>query len=151
MIYKFFSVFILLFVLNCKSTQEYKNMDDATLVLISKGNLYGAGAEGIHNDHFIIYDEKVWNSLLQKMNTINTISDSFSETKIDFSKYTVIAVFDEVKSSGGYGLALEIIKTSDKIEVNVIKKSPQGPATSVMTQPYCIVKIQNTELPIIVQ
>ena len=90
-----------------------------------------------------------WKDLLNKMNAVNKVSDSFSETDIDFSEYTVIAVFDEIKNSGGHSLNLVIQETKDKILVEVLRKGPNGIATSVMTQPYYIVKIPKPSLPIV--
>ena len=85
------------------------------------------------------------------MNAVNKVSDNFTETKIDFSKFTVIAVFDAVKTSGGHSIELDIKPNTENVVVEVSRKSPDGMATSVMTQPYHIVKIPKTDLPIVFQ
>lgn len=146
---KIFATFILLFALNCKSTQNQEKMIGERIVLIGKGNLYGSGEEGIKAHNSVINDENDWQDLMAKINSINKVSESFSETKIDFSKYSIIAVFDDVKSTGGHSLDLDIKPNSENIEVKVNRKSPEGMATSVMTQPYYIVKIAKSELPIL--
>lgn len=148
MIHKTFSIFILLFALNCKSTQNQEKMQNEAIVLIGKGNLYGSGDEGFEKQNMVINNTEDWNNVMAKMNSVNNVTNGFSETKIDFSKFTVIAVFDEVKTSGGHSLELDIKPESDKIIVEIIRKSPDGMATSVMTQPYYIAKIVKSELPI---
>ncbi len=147
--YKLLGIVILLFALNCKSSENKAKMTKEAIVLIGKGNLYGSGSEGIEKQNLIITSPKEWKDLLNKMNAVNKVSDGFSETDIDFSEYTVIAVFDEVKNSGGHSLNLVIQETKDKFLVEVLRKSPDGIATSVMTQPYYIVKVPKGELPIV--
>jgi len=149
MINKIFVSLILLFALNCKSTQNQQKMAEEKMILIAKGNLYGSGEEGIKAQNSVITDENHWQDLMAKMNSINNVSVGFSETKIDFLKYTVIAVFDDVKTSGGHSLELNMTSNSENIEVNISHKAPEGIATSVMTQPYYIVKIVKNDLPII--
>ncbi|WP_299121915.1 protease complex subunit PrcB family protein [uncultured Winogradskyella sp.] len=148
MINKTFAILILLFVLNCKSTQNQEKMGEQDIVLISKGNLYGSGEEGIEKQNSVITNDSDWQDLMARMNSVNKISGGFSESEIDFSKYRVVAVFDEVKSTGGHSIELDIASNSENIEVNISHKSPEGMATTVMTQPYYIVKIVKNDLPI---
>ncbi len=147
--HKLLGIVILLFALNCKSSENKAKMTKEDIVLIGKGNLYGSGSEGIEKQNLIVTSPEEWKDLLNKMNAVNKVSDSFSETDIDFSEYTVIAVFDEIKNSGGHSLNLVIQETKDKILVEVLRKGPNGIATSVMTQPYYIVKIPKPSLPIV--
>lgn len=147
--HKLLGIVILLFALNCKSSGNKAKMTKEAIVLIGKGNLYGSGSEGIEKQNLIVTSPEEWKDLLNKMNAVNKVSDSFSETDIDFSEYTVIAVFDEVKNSGGHSLNLVIQETKDKFWVEVLRKSPDGIATSVMTQPYYIIKVPKSELPIV--
>ncbi len=147
--HKLLGIVILLFALNCKSSENKAKMTKEDIVLIGKGNLYGSGSEGIDKQNLIVTSPEEWKDLLNKMNAVNKVSDSFSETDIDFSEYTVIAVFDEVKNSGGHSLNLVIQETKDKFLVEVLRKSPDGIATSVMTQPYYIVKVPKGELTIV--
>ena len=147
--HKLLGIVILLFALNCKSSENEAKMTKEDIVLIGKGNLYGSGSEGIEKQNLIVTSPEEWKDLLNKMNAVNKVSDSFSETDIDFSEYTVIAVFDEIKNSGGHSLNLVIQETKDEFLVEVLRKSPDGIATSVMTQPYYIVKVPKSDLPIV--
>lgn len=147
--HKLLGILILLLALNCKSTENQAKMTQENIVLIGKGNLHGSGAEGIEKQNLVITSLEDWKGILNKMNSVNKVSNSFSETDIDFSKYTVLAVFDEVKNSGGHSLNLLMEETKEKILVEVLRKGPDGIATSVMTQPYYIVKLPKRNLPIV--
>lgn len=147
--HKLMGIVILLFALNCKSAENQAKMKQENIILIGKGNLYGSGAEGVEKQNLVITTTEEWKDLLNKINAVNKVSDSFSETDIDFSEYTVIAVFDEIKNSGGHSLNLVLEETKEKILVEVLRKGPNGIATSVMTQPYYIVKIPKPSLPIV--
>ena len=146
------TIFIILFSILISGCRSYNNNSEIIKIeatLIAKDNLYGNGAEGINKQNLVITNKSIWNNLIAQMNAVNNVSNSFSETEIDFSKYVVIAVFDEIKSNGGYSLALTITDNSENIMVNVTTIAPQGFATTVITQPFHIVKILKSDLPII--
>lgn len=139
--------FLILF--SCKAQEKHSKMEKVESVLIAKGNLYGSGSEGIVEQNLIISNQKDWNDLLIKMDSINKVSNSFLETNIDFSLFNVIAVFDKVRGSGGYSLNLNIVNDSENILINTIYLSPKGIANAIMTQPFCLVKISKTDLKVI--
>tara|TARA_R110000751_G_scaffold90009_1_gene176896 strand:- start:192 stop:656 length:465 start_codon:yes stop_codon:yes gene_type:complete len=144
----------LVFVLNCKSNKIEENnakMKHSEFTLIAKGNLYGAGEEGVAKQNTVIENQSDWEKLMAQMNKVNNVSESFTETKIDFSEYTIIAVFNDVKGSGGNSIELDISTTSENTLVVVTYISPTGNATSVMTQPYYITKIPKTDLSVVFQ
>ncbi len=147
--YKILFILPLVFVLNCKTKQTPLKQTENTTNLIGKGSLYGAGAEGITAQKSIITNQNDWNALLSKINTVNNVSDGFSETDIDFKNYNIIAVFETVKSSGGYSIDLDVVYNTDAILVSILSKAPKGMATSVMNQPYCIVKLSKSDLPVV--
>jgi len=136
-------------ILSCKTNKNNAKMANVEPVLIAKGNLYGSGSEGITKQNMVIENQSDWQNLMDQMNKANTVSDSFSETKIDFSSYNIIAVFNDVKGSGGNSIELDISTTSENTLVKVNYFSPKGNATSVMTQPYYIVKVAKRNVPIV--
>ncbi|MTE27786.1 protease complex subunit PrcB family protein [Winogradskyella ouciana] len=144
---------ILLSILSfsCDESENKTESSEVEATLIAKGNLHGAGEENIDQQNLVITDQNSWDSLLNQMNTVNNVSDGFTETDIDFSKFTVIAVIDDIKSTGGHSLDLNISIDSEHIVVNISELSPEGVATTVITQPYIIVKIPNSDLPIVFQ
>ena len=142
-------ILLSIFVLSCNSNDNNSGMVNIESTLISKGNLFGNGAEGIIEQNLIIADQISWNNLITQMNSANNVSNSFTETNIDFSEYTVIAVFDQIKVNGGHSLELNIISNSENIIVSVTNLGASGNATALITQPYHIVKIKNSDLPIL--
>jgi len=109
---------------------------------IAKGSLFGNGEENIAPQHLVIRNTEDWEALKSQMNIVNPETDNFSETDIDFTQFQVIAVFDDVKNSGGYEINIShIFESTYTITATVEHVSPSGNATTVMTQPYHIVKI----------
>lgn len=142
-------VLLSIVVLSCNSDDDNSRFETVDSTLISKGALYGNGAEGISKQNLVISDQYIWNELITKMNSVNNVSEKFSEIDIDFSKYMVIAVFDDIKVNGGHDLELDIRSNSEAIVVNITDLMPEGNLTAVITQPYHIVKIIKSELPIV--
>ncbi|MDR2407214.1 MAG: protease complex subunit PrcB family protein [Bacteroidales bacterium] len=120
-----------------------------TFVLIAQGVLYGNGREGITKQNSVITTATDWEDLQTAMNSINNVTDSFTETNIDFSKYQIIAVFDNIRFNDGWTIAItDIIVYRDSIVVT-IQNIEKGNTDFIITQPYYIVKIPLSEIPII--
>ncbi|MGJ8548913.1 protease complex subunit PrcB family protein [Winogradskyella wichelsiae] len=133
----------------CKTSQNSTKMKAIEPILIAKGNLHGSGSEGIKEQNIIIDNQSDWDNLIHQINTVNNVSDGFLETKIDFTDYTIIAIFTDVKNSGGHKIDVDVITTDKEVLVTVNHVGPSGMATSVMTQPYYIAKISKSDLPIV--
>jgi len=145
-------VFIILpalLIFSCTPEDNAIESIDTTTTLIAKDNLYGNGAEGIEQKNMVITDADSWTNLMNQMNSVNPITDAFYETDIDFSVYQVIAVFDEIKGNSGHSLKLDLIWEPDNIMVNITHSAPEGFAYDTMTQPFHIVKIEATDLPVL--
>tara|TARA_B110000967_G_C18887643_1_gene565073 strand:- start:675 stop:1103 length:429 start_codon:yes stop_codon:yes gene_type:complete len=138
-----------IFVLCCNSDDDNLEMVKIESTLIAKDTLFGNGDEGIIKQNLEITNQTTWDNLISQMNSVNNVSDNFSEIDIDFSQYKIIAIFDEIRGSGGYSLELNIMSNSEIIIVNIALVEPEGNATAVVTQPFHIVKISNSDLPII--
>ncbi len=135
--------------LHCKPHVNQAKMENEDYTLIGKGNLYGSGAEGLEKENSVITNTEDWNALMTQMDAVNKVSENFTERKIDFSESTIIAVFDELKSSGGHHIELDIASNSDATVIHIKYHAPEGNATMVMTQPFYIVKIAKQDLPIV--
>ena len=119
-------------------------------VQIGSGNLYGNGNEKITKQNLVVASNLAWTELMARMNSVNNETHTFTETDVDFSKFIVLAIFDEVKGSGGYSISIKgIQENQDNMTVTVQQTAPAGSAFAVMTQPYCIVKIPVTTKKII--
>lgn len=119
-------------------------------VQIAKGNLYGNGGEQIPKENLVITDNESWQKLIQKMNSVNEVSKDFTETNIDFENYTILAIFDDIKRNGGQTVDIKNIeKNENNLIVTIEFPNPDGDLTSVITQPFLIVKIPATLKPIL--
>ena len=129
---------ILLVLAGCSllSNEKEKTLPFTT---IGKGIL--GGSEGISKQDIIINTKDKWENLKTAMGV--QVTNSFIETEIDFDKYQVIAVFDEVRSTGGWEIVItKITEHTEDHVVNVKVNIPSGMAVPLLvTQPYHIVKI----------
>jgi hypothetical protein len=90
-----------------------------------------------------------WIELLNQIDSINNVSGNFTEIDIDFNNFQIIAIFDDIKPNGGYALDVLVIENENNIKVTITEIIPQDNATTVITQPYIIVKILINSKPII--
>lgn len=123
------------------------NKNENEFVSLSKGSLFGAGSEGFSKENIVIESQENWKTFLSKLDSSNEVSKQF-ENKIDFSKSTIIAVFEAVKSSGGN--SIEVAKIEPKknvLEIHIATKAPKPTdmVTMAIEQPYHIIKINKTK------
>ncbi len=133
-------IFVLILSTSCACNKEQPN-SNISFVSLAKSSLHGAGREGIKKSEMVIQNQNDWQSLLAKMKGKNSLPKELTGT-IDFSKQTVIAVFTDVISSGGYSINIDkIINKKNSTEVIYGIKRPSGNAIFIMTQPYHIVLV----------
>jgi hypothetical protein len=137
------------FFSGCDGTTTTVPDDTIIPVIIGQGSLSGNGAEGFTKQFTAITTETDWENLKTQLNSVNSVTDNFTETDIDFSLYQVIFVIDEIKSNGGWSVDItDITENSNNIVVTV-SNLQTGNITSVMTQPFQIVKIPVSNKPVI--
>jgi hypothetical protein len=142
----FITIFIGLMT-SCSQTDE--DLNPINFTAIGQNNLFGSGRENIIQQNLIISDSNTWNELMTKINSVNNNSEGFTETNIDFANFMVIAVFDKVYGNGGHSIDIIKITENENKVIVTIDNVLKGDATSVMTQPYQIVKIRKTDKLII--
>ena len=139
---------LFLTIISCNSTKNNvsaSEIEEVTFQTIAKGSLFGDGIEGISETSFTITDKKAWGKLQNNMNKENNVSSSFKEESIDFSTEMLVCVFDKVRSTGGISISIDKISIeNDSIKINYSnqKPAPGEMVTTVITQPYHIVKTQ---------
>lgn len=142
-------LFLAVLLQGCSSSEADFESRNIQPVLIGKGNLYGNGAENIARQNRVIHNAADWNSLIQQMDTRNPVSNTFTETNIDFGAFQVIAIFDEIKNSGGHTIDITGI-AENETNINVtVQNLNTGDATSIMTQPFHIVKIPKSKKAVV--
>ena len=136
-----FSLFIVIGC--CKNADSIVNFESTKIILIEIGKdaLYGVGEEGIPQSNLVITDAAAWHTLMNQMNSINNVTEAFSETDIDFDAYMVLAVFLGVKNTGWEVEINSVVE--NEIGVDVITQETEF-ETTVMCQPFHIVKIPVT-------
>lgn len=144
------NIFLILITIALISCNDDDNgVKNVNFSLIGQSVLHGNGTEKIEKSNVVIENTTSWNDLIDKMNTVNNVSDDFTETDIDFSQHIVIAVFDKIYSNGGH--TIDIINITES-EINLTIKIDNlmtGDDTQVITQPFHIVKIPKTKKQII--
>lgn len=87
--------------------------------------------------NYLLNDEKEWSELANRMYGENKVP------YVDFSKYSVIAVFSGEKPSGGYTIEITDITRDGRTIVYVNEMSPGANcgATAALTYPYHVVKV----------
>lgn len=136
-----FSLFILI---GCnKNDDSVINFESTEIIPIEIGKdaLYGVGEEGIAQSNLIITETADWQALMNQMNTINNVTESFSETDIDFDTYMVLAVFLDVKNHG-WEVEMNSVVENETV-VDVITQEIEFDS-AVMCQPFHIIKIPVT-------
>jgi len=97
----------------------------------------------------VIKTEDRWKEVWGKVHRLRLPQQELP--KIDFQKEMVIAVFMGERKSGGYEIEIrKIIKTEKEIVVEVEEKepSPESLQSMALTQPYHIVVVKSSPLPV---
>jgi len=55
-------------------------------------------------ENLVIKDQQTWSNLISKINPFSDTNYYFPDATIDFKKYQVIVVIDEVRQYGGYSI-----------------------------------------------
>ncbi|MDD2985082.1 protease complex subunit PrcB family protein [Flavobacterium sp.] len=125
-------------------------------VLIAKDN-QNIPIEGISMENFIINENSSWINIKNLMDAPyiafglgNYYTETnFTETTIDFTNYTVIAVFDQVYGNGGHSIDITNITEFENNITVTVENLQTGNTSSVVTQTYHIVKIPKATKPIV--
>lgn len=140
----------LFLLVSCSNNENNNRITPIIPTIIGFGELYGNGQENITQQNRIITNTTDWNNLKSQMNIVNNVTQGFNETGIDFATCKIIATFDQIRGNGGHTIDNTIItENTNNIIVTIQQTSPTGAATTVMTQPFKIVRIPISPKPII--
>jgi hypothetical protein len=142
-------IFSILFAFaSCNSDDSDTSNVESSLII--KGDFYSTH-QPIKKENLVIKDQQTWSALIANMGFTLDTNYFFPDQSIDFSKYEVIAVFDEVRNYGGYSIDItKITQTNNRIYVKV-EQLKKGGLNAAMTQPYHIVKIVKSDKEVIFQ
>ena len=124
-------------------------------ILISKRSINST--LDIVQQNTVFNSEINWNLLLNQFDAPfisiglgNYFTESyFEETVIDFTNYTVIVVIDRIYGNGGHSIDITNITEFETTIVVTVENLQTGNTSSVVTQPYHIVKIPKATKPIV--
>lgn len=141
------TLFSILFLLTGCNSDDSDTSNVPFSVIVQDDN-FNTNAN-IPKSNLVIKDQTEWNNLLLKINILTAANSIMPDIDVDFTKYQVIAVIDQVRNSGGYSIDItKITETNNSIFVKVEQLKPGGFYT-VITQPYHIVKIPKTNKKIV--
>ena len=146
--------FLLLLLLVCACNSDDDNLEpqlnSVEFLTIGKDALHGNGDEGIPQLNAVISNTEDWETLMNQMNSVNNVTDDFTETTIDFDNYVIIAVFDQIYSYGGNSIEITNVQENNNEIIISIDDSQQTEGIyPVMEQPFDIVKIAKIDKPIV--
>lgn len=132
---------------NHDNDEQLESKNQINFQLIGKGNFVGNYAA---QQNTVIANSTQWNNFLSQIDGQNNHpSTDFTETNIDFNQFMVIVVIDAVYPNGGHSVDIMTVEENPQnIEIDV-EKLLQGNVTTVVTQPYHIVKIPKILKPVI--
>ncbi len=137
-------------MLSCNSDDKNSNFQSTVIPFteIGKGSLDGNGSENISQSNRLINDQTDWQNLIYQMNSVNNISNNFTETTIDFDSYSIVAIFLEIKPTGWEVSITNITENETNISVSILETKMEN---TVITQPFHIVKIPKTNKEIMIE
>lgn len=137
----------ILFLLGCNNDEENSVQTIVPFSVIAQGDPSPSQTENISKSNFVVKNTESWNAFLSKMNSYET--SKFTETNVDFTKYQIIVVFDQVYGNGGHSIDItKITENNNSIFVQV-EKLLTGNIATVVTQPYHIVKIAKSSKKVV--
>lgn len=143
---------VLLFGMNCSSSKKTAIITprDMTYTTIKSGNMFGAGEEGFAAGIIAASNTVDMNFLIKKINGVNDeIKESLISDVHFFDESMLLFIFDKVRGSGGHVIQVETItNTGTEISVAVKEIAPNGPASTVLSQPYTILQLKKSTLPV---
>ena len=140
---------IFFIISSCSDNEENtESKTPVTVHQIGKGDLVGTY---VPQQNMVITTTAQWSALLSNLDAFNNISGGFTETNIDFNQYMIIAVFDDVYSNGGHSIDIMTVDENLQNIVVDVEKLLTGNVTTVVTQPYHIVKVQKSTKPLLFQ
>lgn len=136
---------------SCSNSDDSFTPQNIIPTLIAQGSLFSTYSNNNLANNIVINSDPEWNGFISNMNNPNNLSMTFSETNIDFNNFTIIAVFDQPRPTGGYEITINnIIENYDNVTVNIIHNG-NGDATQMPTHPYYIVKTPKITKPVVFQ
>ncbi|MBP1638731.1 MAG: hypothetical protein H6Q17_314 [Bacteroidetes bacterium] len=139
-------LFLWVLVLLLVGCTQDRGVQPVIPIIIAKGDLIGNGTDKIGEKSFVISSTEEWNQLLSNIDSANRRRMVVLEDRVDFDKYTVLAIFDTVwMSNAGSSISVSIVENSKNVYVETVYDSADTRTLmAIQYRPYLIVKIPQT-------
>lgn len=108
--------------------------------------------EGFPPGNMVINGQAEWEALVQEMESYDEFALQDADMDVDFSTHKVIVLIDEPHNEGAGQYDIEVgsvMQSEGQIIVDVQYSVPENAVTLMFTQPFHIVKIPQSDLPIV--
>lgn len=107
-----------------------------------------AKGSGGHSEkvNYLIENDSDWEELWEKVNSLSISKPPSPE--VDFTQNSIIAIFQGMKSTGGYSIEIiKVVETENSVEVFIKEVSPGENCivTQAFTQPHHIIKTKKID------
>ncbi len=144
LILTFISFFMLL---SCNNSDDSFSPQNITPILIGKNSISNPSTP-LQNS--LITNQAQWDILLSTMNSVNNVSNNFTESSIDFNNFDIVAVFRNPISNSSSTVDITSIVETENQRVVTVQNLIDGVSADV-AQPFHIVKIPKSTKPIVFQ
>ncbi len=129
-------------------TRKKPSGNDVPFTTIDSGS-----NSGVNVRHLVaIKDQAEWMALWRRH--ASNLQPPPTPPNVDFNSEMVVAVFSGERKSGGYGIQVDSIKLAGNKLVVIVSETSPGPGDITMmmiTQPYHIVRLGKSTLPVVFQ
>ena len=137
------------FALSCSDDTPTNSttLTPITYVLIGKTSISNPNPP---LQNVVVSNQTQWNSLLIAMNSVNNVSNSFTEQNIDFDNFDIVAVFSNTILNSSSTVDITNIEENQTNRFVTVQNLTDGISGDV-AQPFHIVKIPKSTKPILFQ
>lgn len=105
--------------------------------------------DAVSSGNYVVKTDEQWNVFKEMVNAAYQEDiDALEGVEVDFTAYDVIATVDEWHPNGGHLIDIASITNIDDVIIVSVEATGEGDGTTLVMQPFHIVKIQKTTLPI---
>jgi hypothetical protein len=158
-----FLLLVSFIIVSCNNNDEPEPATTPFVPITINSTLVGkhrlSGSEGVIQQNIIINNNSDWVNLKNQIDSQFIAiglgnyytENNFEETTIDFTNFTVMAIFDQVYGNGGHTIDITNITEYETNVIVTVENLETGNTSSSYSQPYHIVKIPKTIKPIFFQ
>ena len=137
--------------MSCSKSEEIQATQNVTTPITS--TLIGKSSISDPNpplQNILISNQSQWNALLTSLNSVNNVSNDFTETNINFNNFDVIAVFRNPVSNSASTVDITNIVENQNNRTVTVQNLINGDVQDV-AQSFHIVKIAKSTKPVVFQ